>query len=379
MDSRERLKNTRRAVVKIGSAVFMKSNGSVDRPAFACFVEGLDDLIRRGWAVTVVSSGAVAMGRQRLGRAGRPSREIPRLQAYAALGQSRLMEMYEAEFSHYGHEVAQVLFSRGDLSDRRRYLNARNTLAMIEELGAVAIINENDTVATEELRFGDNDELAAMTAGLVGAQTLILLSDVEGLKEVIETDDGERRFGEKVDSIGVDDPRVDRWAGPSTSGVGTGGMISKVRAARIASRTGSPTVIAPGKMRGVLQQIADGKVVGTLFEPGATRYAAGRKVWLGSGAIPRGKIVCDEGARRAVEQSGASLLPSGIVSMEGDFEEGEVVDVVDESGEVFARGLSVYNSEDLRSIAGQQSADIESILGFKILDAAIHRDNLIVL
>lgn len=377
---RKRLIKTKRAVIKIGSAVFVESDGRVDRPAFASLVEGIDALLSRGWKITVVSSGAVAMGRQWLGEAGESTRNIPQLQALAALGQSRLMKMYEAEFLHYQRKVAQILFSRGDLSERSRYLNARRTLQRLEVLGAVPVINENDTVATEELRFGDNDELAAMTAGLVGADTLVLLSDVEGLKRVKGEARGERIYGETIAEIEVDDERIDRWAGPSDSRVGTGGMISKVRAARIAARSGVTTVIAPGKRPGVLDEIAEGASVGTVFVSNdGDSSAVGRKVWLSGGAMAQGTIVCDDGARAAIENRGASLLPSGIAEVRGNFDEGEVVDLVDETGDSFARGLSVYGADDLRAVAGEHSSAIESTLGFKILDEAVHRDNLVVL
>ncbi len=375
MTLRQRVLDTRHAVVKIGSAVFLREQTWADRPAFAGLVEGIDALLRRGWRVTVVSSGAVAMGRQRLGQTASPTREIPLLQAYAALGQSRLMEMYEAEFAHYGRMVAQVLFSRGDLSDRRRYLNARYTLANLAELGAVPIINENDTVATDELRFGDNDQLAAMTAGLVAADTLILLSDIDGFKEVRES--GE--FGAVIPSIDVDDPRVDQWAGPSVTGLGRGGMISKVQAARMASRAGAVTVIAPGKTRGVLQKIAAGDEIGTVLGSDESKAQTARKVWLVSGALPSGTLRCDGGAKKAVCSSGASLLPSGIQFVDGDFDEGAVVELVDADGQPFARGVTAYSSQDLRKIAGQHSREIESILGFKVIDAAIHRDHLTLL
>ncbi len=377
---RQTVVKTERAVIKIGSAIFFKDDdGRVDRPAFASLVEGIDELMRRGWKVTVVSSGAVAMGRQWVGEGKDRGREIPRLQALAAMGQSRLMQMYEAEFLHYQRKVAQILFSRGDLSDRSRYLNARRTLQRLEALGAVPVINENDTVATEELRFGDNDELAAMTAGLVGADTLVLLSDVEGLKKVEKAESGERVYGQKVDAIDVDDPRIDEWAGPSDSHVGTGGMISKVRAARSAARSGVITVIAPGKRPGVLKEICRGESVGTVFVPGEEAAVAGRKVWLGGGAMALGEVVCDAGARRAIREKGASLLPSGILEVRGGFDEGEVVELVDEKGVSFGRGLSVYSAEDLRAVAGEHSSKIEAILGFKILDEAVHRDNLVVL
>ncbi len=365
-------------VVKVGSAVFMDRQGRVDRPAFAGLVASLDGLIRRGLEVTVVSSGAVAMGRQWLG--GEEVGEgIPEKQALAALGQSRLMQMWEAEFWHYERKIAQVLFTRGDLSSRKRYLNARRTLERIHAFGAIPVINENDTVATEELRFGDNDELAGMTAGVVGAQLVILLSDVEGLYAVEQEEGGQPVFGEVVSQIEVDDERVDRWAGPSASDVGTGGMISKVKAARLAARFGASTVIAPGKSKGVLEAIAEGKEVGTWLKPGDGQKVEGKKVWLGAGAVSRGMVRCDAGAVRAIRERGASLLPSGILAVEGTFGEGAVVDLEGPKGERLGRGLAVYDAEALRAIAGRQSEEIEEVLGYKVLDAAIHRDNLVVM
>ncbi len=379
MDVRSQLADAKRVVVKIGSAVFVKDGNRVDRPAFASLVEGLDAVLRDGRAVVVVSSGAVAMGRQCAGEQADDSRDIPRLQALAAMGQSRLMEMWETEFSHYDRKVAQILFSRGDLSERTRYLNARRTIGKLENLGAVPVINENDTVATEELRFGDNDELAAMTAGLVGADALVLLSDVEGFKEVTIDAAGNREYGRTFDVIAVDDPRVDEFAGPSEDNLGTGGMVSKVRAARIAARSGVITAIAPGKQPRVLQRLVVGESVGTVFDPADAEQVAGRKVWLGSGAIAQGEIRCDRGAREAIQKRGASLLPSGILEVNGQFEEGEVVELVDQQGELFGRGLSVYRADDLRQIAGCQSDAIEAKLGFKLLDEAVHRDDLVVL
>ncbi len=365
-------------VVKIGSAVFMDAQGRVDRPAFAGLVSSLDALVRRGWEVTVVSSGAVAMGRQWLGQK-MDSEGIPEKQALAALGQSRLMQMYEAEFWHYERKIAQVLFTRGDLSSRKRYLNARRTLERIHRFGAIPVINENDTVATEELRFGDNDELAGMTAGVVGAELVVLLSDVEGLFEVEKSDDGQRRYGALVSEIAVDDERIDRWAGPSDSDVGTGGMISKVEAARLAARFGASTVIAPGKKGHVLEAIVEGEEVGSWLRPGGTSPVEGKKVWLGAGAVARGVVRCDEGAVRAIWERGASLLPSGIVAVEGEFGEGEVVELVGPNQEVIGRGLAVYDAKAMAAIAGQHSDEIEATLGYKLLDAAVHRDNLVVI
>lgn len=365
-------------VIKLGSNVLLGRGGRLDRPTFAGLIQGVDALERAQRSVTLVSSGAVALGRQLMGRmsgGARPS--IPRLQALAALGQPRLLKLYELELGHYGRRVAQLLFTRGDLSDRGRYLNARYAIDEVRALGALPIINENDTVATEELRFGDNDQLAAMTCGLVGADLLVILSDVDGIFEVAQGEHGERIFTERIEQIEADHPRLDVIAGPSRSGVGTGGMVTKVEAARIAARVGVPTIIAPGKRQGVLEALAAGEPVGTLLVPPAgSGGLSGRKVWLGAGARPVGQLWCDEGAVAAVCERGASLLPSGVTRVEGEFEEGAVVELVDERGERFGLGLSVYGAEDLRRIAGARSDEIAARLGFKLVDEAIHRDNL---
>lgn len=366
-------------VVKIGSAVFLRDARRLDRPAFAGLVEDVAELVARGKRVTLVSSGAVALGREHLGWPDEQASDIPNLQAYAAVGQSRLMQMYADEFGHHGHKIAQILFSRGDLDDRRRFLNARMALGQVHRLGVIPIVNENDTVATEELRFGDNDRLAAMTCGLVGADLLVILSDVAGVFDVTHDEQGGRQFGERISAIGAEEARLEEVAGPSTSGVGRGGMSSKVEAAQTAARMGVPTVIGPGKERGILGQIASLEDVGTLVTPGDRSALAGKKVWLGAGARPVGRLVCDAGAVRALTERGASLLPSGVVEVDGSFSEGSVVELVDERGEAFARGVTVYGAEDIATIAGHHSDDIESLLGFCILDTVVHRDSLVML
>lgn len=366
-------------VVKIGSAVFLRDARHLDRPAFAGLVEDVASLLARGKRVTLVSSGAVALGREHMGWPHADRSDIPNLQAYAAIGQSRLMQMYADEFAHHGHKIAQVLFSRGDLDDRRRFLNARMALNQLHGLGVVPIVNENDTVATEELRFGDNDRLAAMTCGLVNADLLVILSDVEAVFDVETDEDGTRRFTERIAQIGADDPHLEAVAGPSVSGVGRGGMSSKVQAAQTAGRMGVPTVISAGKKRGVLTQIAQLDDIGTLITPGSGSALAGKKVWLGSGARPVGRLTCDEGAVRALTRRGASLLPSGVTDVDGDFAEGSVVELADGAGEVFARGLTVYSSHEIRRIAGQHSEEIEEILGYRVLDTVVHRDSLVML
>lgn len=366
-------------VVKIGSAVFLRDERRLDRPAFAALVEDIAGLLERGKRVTIVSSGAVALGREHMGWPDTARSDIPNLQAFAALGQSRLMQMYGDEFAHYGHKVAQILFSREDLDDRPRFLNAQMALEQVHALGAVPIINENDTVATEELRFGDNDQLAAMTCGLAGAEMLVILSDVEAVFDVAYDEDGTRVFTERISAIGADDPHLVEVAGPSRSGVGRGGMISKVEAAKIAGRMGVPTVIGSGKRPGILRALADADDLGTFIAPSRTEALAGKKVWLGAGARPVGQLQCDEGARRAITQRGASLLPSGVSGVQGEFSEGAVVELVDTEGEAFARGVVVYGSDEIAQIAGRHSDQIEQILGYRILDTVVHRDSLVML
>jgi|SRR5690554_93656 len=366
-------------VIKVGSAVFLGESRRLDRPVFSALIEDISNLVRRGKRVTLVSSGAVALGREHLGWPEDAGASIPRLQAYAAVGQSRLMQLYADEFVYHAQKIAQILFSRADLDERRRFLNARMTLEKLHQMGVIPIINENDTVATEELRFGDNDRLAAMTCGVIHADMLVILSDVEGIFEVEITEEGARKFGERIAQIDAEDAHLMEIAGPSISGVGTGGMTSKVQAAQLAARMGVPTVIARGKRRGVLGEIADQKDVGTFICAQRSAGLAGKKVWLGTGARPVGRLVCDAGAVRALQQRGASLLPSGVTAVEGVFEEGAVVELSDPQGVVFARGLSVYASADIERIAGHHSDEIVARLGFRILDTVVHRDGLIML
>lgn len=379
-DSRSIIADAEHWVVKLGSAVFLGDSRQLDRPVFTALIEDISNLLRLGKRVTLVSSGAVALGREHLGW---PDNErgasIPRLQAYAAVGQSRLMQLYADEFAHHSHKIAQVLFSRADLDERRRFLNARMTLERLHQMGVVPVINENDTVATEELRFGDNDRLAAMTCGVLHADLLVILSDVEGIFEVAKGADGSRVFGQRIAQINADDPHLSEIAGPSISGVGTGGMTSKVQAAQIAARMGVPTVIGRGKRRGVLTDIADQQDVGTLIGADPESGLAGKKVWLGSGARAVGRIRCDAGAVRALQERGASLLPSGVIAVQGAFEEGAVVELADRDGAVFARGISVYAAPDIAVIAGCHSDEIVGRLGFRILDTIVHRDGLIMI
>ncbi len=365
-------------VVKVGSGVIVRGGVRIDRPTFASIVQDIATLHEDGRQMTLVSSGAVALGCQRLGIERERSIVLPRLQALAALGQSQLIQNYDNEFAAYDLRAAQLLLGRSDLDGRTGYLNARNALEAVHQLGAIPVINENDTVATEELRFGDNDQLAAMVCGLAQAELLVLLSDVDGIYDVVGQVDGVAQFGERFSQIASDDPRLDEVAGPSQGRVGTGGMRSKVEAARTAARFGVPTVIAPGKRHAVLQEIAAGEDVGTLIVPSGDALLQGRKVWLRAGARTVGVLRCDEGAVRALTERGASLLPSGITGVAGEWEAGAVVELRGPDDAVIGRGVAAYSSREVDQVRGKQSDSIEATLGYRSLDCIVHRDEMVI-
>lgn len=374
--SRDVVTQAQHWVIKLGSNVLVRDGLTLDRPIFAGLIQSISALLERGRRVTLVSSGAVALGRHLLGGAPRPQ-DVPSLQAMAALGQSRLMQLYEREFAFYSTQVAQVLLTRQDLDDRQRYLNARLALDALDRFGVVPIINENDTVATDELRFGDNDRLAAMTCGLVGADVLVILSDVDGVYDVERQPDGSPRFTTRIPHVLAADPYLDEIAGPSVTGVGTGGMTTKIMAARAAARFGVCTLIAPGKRMGVLDELIQGEDVGTLLSPGEGGGAGGKKVWLHAGALAVGTLHVDEGGARALVQRGASLLPVGVCGVDGQFDAGAVVEIVCE-GSVIARGICVYSATDARALMGAQTDEIVERLGFKTLDVMVHRTDMVL-
>lgn len=364
------LRRTRRVVVKIGSNLLASATGlrAARINALAAEIVALIDQKRDA---IVVSSGAVAAGRQ---VAGPRKPTLEWRQAAAALGQPTLMASYERALRKHGRHAAQVLLTHGDLADRRRYLNARHTMRTLLAMGAIPIVNENDTVATEELAFGDNDRLAALTATLIEADLLIILSDVDGLYE------RDPRLDAKAPLIPVaraDDARLAPLAGPSRTGVGTGGMASKLAAARIAADAGIPTVIAGGARRGVVGAVLDPtREIGTLFLAGDR--LGSRKHWIVHTLRPAGTLRLDAGAERALAQGGRSLLPSGVVAVEGKFGVGDCVVCVGPSGKEIARGLVSYASVDLARIAGAHTREIEQRLGWKGSDEVIHRDDLAV-
>ena len=358
----------RRVVVKIGTNALTRASGRFDRAHFEALAAELAKAAQARELV-VVSSGAIALGVERLGLSARP-KDMPGKQACAAVGQSRLMRAWEEALAP--RVVAQVLLTHGDVQDRRRYLNARHALERLLAERVIPVVNENDTVSVDEIKFGDNDTLASLVAGLVGADALVVLSDVEGLFDRDPRGDPGARLLGVVEKVSKD---VLALAGASGTAVGTGGMATKVRAAARASELGIRTVITAGQTPGNLTRVLAGEDVGTLFEADAGRRHA-RAAWIAHALKPKGTLRVDDGARRAVLERNKSLLPSGLRAVEGNFSQGDPVDLADEKGRVFARGLAAYGADELRRLAGKKTSAIEATLGYRGLDEAVHRDDL---
>jgi len=335
-------------------------------------VRYISDMVNEGRQVVVVTSGAMGAGTSRLGLKERP-RTIPEKQAVCAVGQSILMETYGKLFAEYNQVVAQILLTREDITERRRHLNARHTLIQLLRMSVVPIVNENDTVAVDEIKFGQNDTLASLVAGLIGADLLIILTDVDGLYSM----DPKLGKGERIPLVTEITPEIEALAGGPGSHLGSGGMMSKIQAARIATLSGSAVVIAHGRADGILRRILNGESVGTLFVPSDHKLGS-RKRWIAFYQQPQGDVIVDEGAARALVAEGKSLLPSGIVGVHGFFEEGHLVRILDEKGNELARGLSNYKSEDIRQIRGMKTSQISEKLGHKIYDEVVHRDNMVL-
>jgi len=374
MITRDAIPRTQRWVVKIGSALLTRNGQGLEREMLAVWVDQMVGRRAAGCEVVLVSSGAVAEGMARMGWQRRP-KSLHELQAAAAVGQMGLVRAYEDCFLARGLRTAQILLTRDDLANRARYLNARSTLRALLKFGVVPVINENDTVATDELRFGDNDTLAALVANLIEADLLILLTDQDG---IFDADPRNNPNAKLIPESWVDDPLLDAVAGGSVTALGTGGMVTKVRAARLAARSGTPTIIAPGRGERVLTRIGEGQSVGTLLIPFQGAQAA-RKQWLAGHLRVRGRLILDEGAVRALREKGRSLLAVGVKRVQGHFNRGEVVACVDEFGAEVARGLVNYDSQDSDRIKGQSSQRFEEILGYLDDDELIHRDNLVIL
>lgn len=361
----------KRLVIKVGSSLVTDEGRGLDRQAIARWAGQIAKLRERGQEVVLVSSGAIAEGMQRLGWAKRPS-AVHELQAAAAVGQMGLVQVYESCFAQFGLHTAQILLTHEDLADRRRYLNARSTLRTLLDLQVIPIINENDTVVTEEIRLGDNDTLGALVTNLIEADVLVLLTDQEGLFTADPRKDPAARI---IAYAKAGDESLEAMAGGAGSQYGKGGMLTKVLAAKRAARSGAGTVIASGREPEVLVRLAAGEVIGTHLAA-ATPPLAARKQWLADHLQLAGHLTLDAGAVRALARDGKSLLAIGVIQCEGDFERGAVVGCCDESGREIARGLINYSAAETRRILRKSSSEIEAILGYVDEPELIHRDNL---
>ena len=373
MSERAQVSRARRLVVKIGSALLTNDGQGLDVEALGGWVDQVAALIASGVEVVVVSSGSVAEGMSRLGWASRPE-QLHELQAAAAVGQMGLVQTWEAQFRRHGRHAAQVLLTHDDLSDRKRYLNARSTLRALLDFGVVPIVNENDTVVTDEIRFGDNDTLGALVANLVEADGLIILTDQLGL---FDKDPRKHADAELVLERKAGDVELDAMAAGGAGALGRGGMQTKVRAARLAARSGAFTVIVGGRIDRVVSRLAQGETLGTMLLPEQGRIAA-RKQWLASHLKTRGQLTLDDGAVRVLCQGGRSLLPVGVKGVSGQFRRGEMVSCISESGREVARGLVNYDADEARAIAGRSSDRIADVLGYISDEEMIHRDNMVI-
>lgn len=368
---RENFKDCRRIVVKVGTSTLTHPNGQLNLGRMEHIVRELADLHNQDIEVLLVSSGAIGTGANLMGLKKVP-RTLPEKQALAAIGQGTLLHMYEKFFAEYGKTVAQVLLTREDLDDRIRYLNATNTLLAILNMEVIPIINENDTVVVEEIKFGDNDMLSTVVAGIVDADLLIILSDVDGLYDQDPRIHEDARLQTEVYEITGDMEENSTTRGITFS---SGGMLTKLRGARVCMAAGIPLIIANSSEPNIIRRIMAGEKIGTLFHPREEKMQA-RKKWIAFGTALHGKLIVDNGAASALLKRGKSLLASGIVKVEGHFERGEVVAVLDGEGRELARGMANYNAEETSRIAGRKSSDIEKILGQKDYDEVIHRNNL---
>lgn len=372
MTDRNEIAAARRWVVKVGSALLTDDGRGLDAAVIATLVEQLVGLRQRGCEVVLVSSGAVAAGIVRLGWPERPHL-LHRLQAAAAVGQSVLVQGYENAFKQFGIATAQILLVHDDITARDRYLNARGTLNTLLDLGVVPVVNENDTVVTDEIRFGDNDTLAALVANLIDADALLLLTDQQGL---YSQDPRINPAAELVTSCDVHDPMLDGMAGEGGA-LGRGGMVTKLRAARLAARSGTETVIASGRANNIIAAVSGGDNVGTWLRTGKQPQNA-RKQWLAGIVQIQGSLELDDGAVRVLRESGRSLLAVGVRAVQGTFRRGDMVSCRDSSGREVARGLVNYSAEETRRIMGLPSRGIEGVLGYLREEELIHRDNLIL-
>lgn len=374
MLTRESLEKARRIVVKVGTSTLTHDTGKLNFLRIEKLVRELADLANQGKEIILVTSGAVGVGVDRLGLPEKP-KTIPGKQAAAAVGQGILMHTYEKIFGEYGQVVAQVLLTREDSVNRKRYANSRNTLLTLLSMNVIPIINENDAVAVDELKIGDNDTLSAMVASIVEADLLIILSDVDGVYTSNPQTDPEAAFIPEIDDITAD---VEALAGGAGTARGTGGMYTKIQAAKIAVSSGVIMVIASGSRDGIVREIVAGQPVGTLFWPKENRLHI-RKRWLAFGARICGAVTVDKGCERALLTGGSSLLSTGVTAVDGEFAAGSTIRVLNAEGREIARGITNYCSQDAQTIMGAHTHEIADLLGAKPYDELIHRDNLVIL
>ena len=366
-------KEAKRWVVKIGSALLTDDGAGLDRKAIDGWVSQIATLLDQGNEIVLVSSGAIAEGMARLGWPKRPDR-IDELQAAAAVGQMGLIQAYESSFERFSRGTAQILLDHDDLANRQRYLNARGVLKKLMELGVVPIVNENDTVVTDEIRFGDNDTLAALVANLIDADLLVILTDKDGLYSANPDQDASAKL---VSQAQANDDSLDALAGYTLSGLGRGGMVTKLQAARLAARSGCNTVIAGGRNEEVLLKVARGDVIGTLLSASQKPIAA-RKQWLAGRLQVKGQLILDAGAVAVLSKQGRSLLPVGVKGVSGEFSRGDLVSCVNEQGAEIARGLVNYSAAETLQIKGKGTELIIEVLGYRDDYELIHRDNMVV-
>ncbi len=376
--NRHDLCNTRRWVVKIGSALLTNDGNGLDYDAIVLWVKQMADLMHQGAdhsriEIVLVSSGAVAEGMKRMGWNKRPD-SLYKLQAAAAVGQMGLVQAYESQFQKHAIHTAQILLTHDDLSNRTRYLNARSVLLKLITLGIVPVVNENDTVVTDEICFGDNDTLAALVANLIDADLLVILTDQQGL---FDSDPRQNTSAKLLHEANALDTALDSMAGDSKGNLGRGGMATKLRAARLAARSGAATIIASGREQAVLNKIYQGDAVGTLLMANQEPLVA-RKQWLAGHLVMKGELILDQGAADVLKRKGSSLLAVGVKQVKGRFARGDMVVCLDEQQQEIARGLSNYNSDEANKIMGHASSEIFTILGYVDEPELIHRDNLLV-
>jgi glutamate 5-kinase len=366
------LKNAHRIVIKAGSGILTREDG-LNSTVINSLTNDICDLRSRGHEIILVSSGAIAAGMKKMGYEKKPD-GISEKQAMAAIGQSRLMMAYEKAFGRHGVTVAQILITRDDLNNRRRYLNARNTIFTLLSWGIIPIINENDTVVIDEIKFGDNDNLSAMVANMTESNLLAILTDIDGLYDDDPRTNNKAQLIPLIDKIGSSHFQ---FANSVPGALGTGGMASKIAAAKKVTLKGIPVIIANGRTKNIIRKVVRGEETGTLFLP-RTKAVCGRKHWIAFTRAIKGKIIIDDGAVKALIKNGKSLLPSGVIGLSGKFNRGDSVQIVDCNGNEIAIGMADYNYSELDKVKGLNSRKIEEMLGFKHNDEIIHRDNLLI-